>query len=401
MIPTIVEAVHVDGAGTLERDGRGCDGGHAMNPVVQELPTGRVVFGPGAIAQVPDEVGRLGGTAVLLIVGTAQKAAADQVAAGLGELLAARIGEVVQHVPEEVAEEALRLARAVAADALVCIGGGSATGLAKAVALQARVPILAVPTTYAGSEMTPVWGITATGRKATGRDPGVRPQTVVYDPLLTLSLPPAFTAASGLNAAAHCVEALYADGAGPVTALFAEQGLRTLAAALPRCVEAPGNVDARGQALYGAWLAGLAVDGADMGVHHKICHVLGGSFGLPHAEVHAAVLPHAAAFNAEAAPAALARAARALGATDLPGGLWDLASRISAPTSLRRLGLRFEDIEVAAELVAAAEPANPRPVDAAGVAGVLRAAYDGRRPTSIGQQAPTQGTTSRVDGRTP
>jgi maleylacetate reductase len=372
-----------------------------MNPVIQELPTGRVVFGPGAIAQVPDEVGRLGGRAVLLIAGTAQKAAADQVAAGLGERVGARIGEVVQHVPEEVAEEALRLARAVAADALVCIGGGSATGLAKAVALQARVPILAVPTTYAGSEMTPIWGMTAAGRKTTGRDPGVRPQTVVYDPLLTLSLPPVFTAASGLNAAAHCVEALYADGVGPVTGLFAEQGLRTLAAALPRCVEAPGNVDARDQALYGAWLAGLAVDGAGMGVHHKICHILGGNFGLPHAEVHAAVLPHAAAFNAEAAPAALARAARALGATDAPGGLWDLASHISAPTSLRRLDLRFEDIEVAAELVAAAEPANPRPVDAAGVAGVLRAAYDGRRPTSTGQQAPTQGTTSRVAGRTP
>lgn len=370
-------------------------------PVVQELPTGRVVFGPGALAQVPDEAGALGGTAVLLIAGTAQKAAADQVAAALGARLAARIDEVVQHVPDEVAEEALRLTRAVAADALVCIGGGSATGLAKAVALQARVPILAVPTTYAGSEMTPVWGITAAGHKTTGRDPGVRPRTVVYDPLLTISLPPGLTAASGLNAAAHCVEALYAGGVGPVTALFATHGLRTLATALPRCVEAPGDVDARGQALYGAWLAGLALGGAATGVHHKVCHVLGGSFGLPHAEVHAAVLPHAAAFNAEAAPAALARAARALGAADAPAGLWDLASRTGAPTSLRRLGLRVEDLEAAAELVAAAQPANPRPVDAAGVAELLRAAYDGRRPTTTGQQAQGQGRTNRVDGRTP
>jgi maleylacetate reductase len=397
MTSSIGEAVHADGARTRERDGRG----HAMSPVVQELPTGRVVFGPGALAQVPDEVGGLGGTAVLLIAGTAQKAAADQVAAALGPRLAARIDEVVQHVPEEVAAGALRLARSVAADALVCIGGGSATGLAKAVALQARLPILAVPTTYAGSEMTPVWGITAGGRKTTGRDPGVRPRTVVYDPLLTLSLPPAFTAASGMNAAAHCVEALYAAGVGPVTALFAEQGLRTLATALPRCVQAPGDVDARGQALYGAWLAGLALGGAATGVHHKVCHVLGGSFGLPHAEVHAAVLPHAAAFNAEAAPAALARAAGALGAADAPGGLWDLASRTGAPTSLRRLGLRAEDVEAAAELVAAAPPANPRPVDAAGVAGLLRAAHDGRRPTSTGRQARTRPRTNRVDGRTP
>ena len=388
MTPSIGEAVHA---------------GHAMNPLVQELPAGRVVFGPGALAQVPDEVGRLGGTAVLLIAGTAQKAAADQVAAALGPRLAARIDEVVQHVPEEVAADALRLARAVAADALVSIGGGSATGLAKAVTLQARVPVLAVPTTYAGSEMTPVWGITAAGRKTTGRDPAVRPRTVVYDPLLTLSLPPAFTAASGLNAAAHCVEALYAEGVGPLTALFAEEGLRALAAALPRCVEAPGDVDARGEALYGAWLAGLALAGATTGVHHKACHVLGGSFGLPHAEVHAAVLPHAAAFNAEAAPAALARAASALGAADAPGGLWDLASRTGAPTSLRRLGLRAEDIEVAAELVAAAPPPNPRPVDAAGVAELLRAAYDGRRPASTGRQTETQTQrrTDRVDGRTP
>jgi maleylacetate reductase len=370
-------------------------------PVVQELPATRVVFGPGSLAQVPDEVGRLGGMAVLLIAGTSQKAAADQVAAALGTRLAARIGEVVQHVPEEVAAEALRQARAAAADLLVCIGGGSATGRAKAVALQARLPILAVPTTYAGSELTPIWGITAAGRKTTGRHPGVRPRTVVYDPLLTLSLPPAFTAASGLNAAAHCVEALYADGAGPVTTLVAEEGLRTLAAALPRCVEAPTDVDARGQALYGAWLASLATDGAAMGVHHRICHVLGGSFGLPHAEAHAAVLPHAAAFNAEAAPAAMARAAGALGAADAPGGLWDLAAGTSAPTSLRRLGLRAEDIEAAAELVAADPPANPRPVDAAGVAGVLRAAYDGRRPAGAGRQADTHATTSHVHGRTP
>jgi maleylacetate reductase len=372
-----------------------------MNPVVQELPTGRVVFGPGSLAHVPDEVDALGGTAVLLIAGTAQKAAADQVAAALGARLAARVDEVVQHVPEEVAADALRLARAVAADALVSIGGGSATGLAKAVALRARAPILAVPTTYAGSEMTPVWGITAAGHKTTGRDPGVRPRAVVYDPLLTLSLPPAFTAASGMNAAAHCVEALYAEGVGPVTALFATHGLRALAAALPRCVEAPGDVDARGEALYGAWLAGLALAGAGTGVHHKVCHVLGGSFGLPHAEVHAAVLPHSAAFNAGAAPAALARAARALGAADAPGGLWDLASRTGAPTSLHRLGLRAEDIAVAAELVAAALPANPRPVDAAGVVALLRAAYDGRRPTSTGQQPQTQARTDRVDGRTP
>jgi maleylacetate reductase len=371
-----------------------------VRPFVQELPASRVVFGPGSLARVPDELQRLDREAVLLIAGTAQKPAADRLAAALGTRVAARVDEVVQHVPEQIAADALRLAREAAADALVCIGGGSAVGLAKAVARQTRAPILAVPTTYAGSEMTPIWGVTAGGRKTTGRDPAVLPRTVVYDPALTCSLPAGVTAASGMNAAAHCVEALYAEGAGPVTRLLAEEGLRALAAALPACVQAPGDLDDRGQALYGAWLAGLALGGAEMGVHHKVCHVLGGSFGLPHADVHAAVLPHAAAFNREAAPEAFARVAAAIGAADAAGGLWDLAARTGAPTSLRRLGLRGEDIGRAAELVAAAPPANPRPVDAAGVTALLQAAHQGRRP----QPPPAQtrpSRTSRVDGRTP
>jgi maleylacetate reductase len=355
---------------------------------VQELPGGRVLFGPGALARVPEESSNLGMTAVVLVASGSAKPHADELAAALGRRLAARIDGVAQHVPEQLAAEALRLAGEAGADGLVSIGGGSATGLAKAVALRAPLPIVAVPTTYAGSEMTPVWGITAQGRKRTGRDPAVLPRTVVYDPLLTLSLPPAVTAASGMNAAAHCVEALYAAGAGPLTTLAAEEGLRALAAALPRCVDAPGDGDARGRALYGAWLAGLALGGAAAGVHHKTCHVLGGTFGLPHAETHAALLPHAAAFNAAAAPAAMARVARALGAGDAAGGLWDLASRTGAPTSLRSLGLRAEDVEAAAELVAAAAPPNPRPVDAAGVAAMLRAAWSGRRPEPPGQAGP-------------
>ncbi|HYY79025.1 MAG TPA: iron-containing alcohol dehydrogenase [Actinomycetes bacterium] len=362
-----------------------------MTSFVQELPASRVVFGPHSLDRVPEEVRRLACRAVLLVAGGSQRQAADELAGALGPLLAGRIGAVVQHVPEADADRAARLAGEAGADGLVCLGGGSATGLAKAVALRVPLPIVAVPTTYAGSELTPVWGITAGGRKRTGRDPAVQPRTVVYDPLLTLSLPPAVTAASGMNAAAHCVEALYApegQGAGPLTSWAAEEGLRALAAALPRCVEAPGELDARGRALYGAWLAGLALGGAATGVHHKTCHVLGGTFGLPHAETHAALLPHAAAFNAAAAPAAMARVARALGAGDAAGGLWDLAARTGAPTSLRSLGLRAEDVEAAAELVAAAAPPNPRPVDAAGVAAMLRAAWSGRRPEPPGQAGP-------------
>jgi maleylacetate reductase len=360
--------------------------------LVQELPASRVVFGNGALTQVPDEIGRLGHHAVMLIAGPSARPHADRVASALGPRLAVRMDRVAQHVPEQLAEEALRLAREAGADGLVSIGGGSATGLAKAVARTAHLPILAVPTTYAGSEMTPVWGVTAGGRKATGRDPAVQPRTVVYDPLLTLSLPRPVTAASGMNAAAQCVAALCAPDAGPVTALLAEEGLRELAAALPSCTELPWDLPARAKALVGAWLAGLAVGGVETGVHHKVCHVVGGSFGLPHADVHAAVLPHAAALDATAAPEGLARVARVLGAGeatgDAAGGLWDLAVRTGAPTSLRELGLRRRDVDVAAGLVAATLPASRR-VDAADVAALLRAAWDGDRPVS-GQQRKAQ-----------
>jgi alcohol dehydrogenase class IV len=332
---------------------------------------------------VPDESRRLGCAAVLLIAGTSAKPHADELAAALGARLAGRVDGVVPHVPEQVAAEALQLATEVGADGLVSVGGGSATGLAKAVARTTGAPILAVPTTYAGSEMTPVWGITAGGRKTTGSDPTVRPRTVVYDPRLTVSMPPGVTASSGMNAAAHCVTALTAGGSGglkseavgPLTALFAEQGLRALAAALPACVDRPGDLAARGEAQWGAWLAGLALEGAGTGLHHKICHVLGGSFGLPHADVHAAVLPHAAALGHD--QPGLARVAGALGADDALGALWDLARRTGATQSLRQLGMRAEDLDAAAEQVAAAHPSA---VTQPAATELLRMAYEGRRP---------------------
>jgi maleylacetate reductase len=344
--------------------------------LVQELPGGRVLFGPGALATVPEESSRLGCAAVLLIAAGSAKPHADELAAALGQRVVARIDGVVQHVPEQLAAEAVRQANEAAADGLVCIGGGSATGLAKAVARSTGVPILAVPTTYAGSEMTPVWGITAGGRKSTGSDPTVRPRTVVYDPLLTVSMPPGVTAASGMNAAAHCVTTLTAGAAGPLDALFAEQGLRALAASLPGCVDRPGDLAAREEALRGAWLAGLSLAGAGTGLHHRVCHVLGGSFGLPHAEVHAAVLPHAAVTLAGPDRSGLERVAGALGADDAPGGLWDLARRTGATQSLRQLGLGGDDLDAATEQVAAANPSYPE----AAIAELLRMAYEGRRP---------------------
>jgi maleylacetate reductase len=334
----------------------------------------------GALGRVAGEVRRLGATRVLLIAGPSAAGPADAIAADLGPALAERIDEVVMHVPQEAADAAT--ARAAGADALVCVGGGSAIGLGKAVALSTGAPIVAVPTTYAGSEMTSIWGRTTGGRKITGRDPQVLPRIVVYDPELTLSLPVPVSAASGMNALAHCVEGLYAPGGSAASALLAEEGIRALASALPRVVAAPADLGARTDALYGAWLAGWTLGTTGMGVHHKICHVLGGTYDLPHAAVHSAVLPYAAAFNAGHARVALARAARALRASDAATGLWELARAIGAPTALADLGFSPDQAGPAAELVAAAEPVNPRPVDAAGVRTLLLAACAGDRPGS-------------------
>ena len=342
----------------------------------------RIVFGVGAVAEVPAEVERLGGRRVLLIAGRHEKQYADSLAAAVTP--AGRIEDVAMHVPVETAAAGVRAARDTGADLLVCLGGGSATGLAKAIAKDLGLPIIAVPTTYAGSELTPVWGLTEGGHKSTGRDPRVRPRVVVYDPVLTLTLPAAVSAASGMNAIAHAAEALYAPDAGADTKDQAEAGIRGLATALPKVAARPGDLSARTDALRGAWWCGATLAAATMGIHHTICHVLGGAYRLPHAETHAAVLPHAVACNESFAPAAMTRLAAALDATDPAPALWDLVVRLSVPTSLARLGFRHEDIEEAAGLVVTAVSAkkgpNPRPVEREWVAEVLLAAWDGTRP---------------------
>jgi maleylacetate reductase len=347
---------------------------------VYDEPGARIVFGTGRVRQVPDEVERLGAERVLLIAGGREKNYADELAGALGSRLADRIGEVVMHVPAPLATAAYERTVESGADLLACLGGGSAIGLAKAVALRTGLRILAVPTTYAGSEMTPIWGLTDAGHKTTGRDRTVQPATVVYDPALTTSLPAGISAASGMNALAHLVEGLYAPDASPVTAVLAEEGIRALADALPRVVDAPRDLDARADALYGAWLAGWVLGTAGMGLHHRICHVLGGAYDLPHAGTHSAVLPFVVAYNAPAAPAAMVRAARALGTQDPARALWELARRIGAPTSLAQVGLDPGRIPEAAGLVAETPPANPRPVDAAAVQELLRAAQAGTLP---------------------
>ncbi|WP_380163380.1 maleylacetate reductase [Jannaschia sp. R86511] len=350
-----------------------------MHPFVHESLPGRVVFAAGAVNSLPAEVDRFTQPRVLLIAAEAERHLAARVETLLGDRVVAVWRTVRQHVPTDLADDAAAAAAAAAANLLLSVGGGSTTGLAKAVALRTGLPVLAVPTTYAGSEMTPIWGQTDKGTKTTGRDTAVLPRVVVYDPELTTGLPTAVTAASGMNALAHCVEAAYAPGASPVTTAQAMTAVEVLTDALPRAVDHPDDLDARSDALYGAFLAGSVLATAGISVHHHVCHVLGGLFDLPHAQMHAIVLPHATWAVAAADPEALRALERVLGA-DVPARLFDLTARLGLPTALAAIGMQDADIDIAVPRVLAATAGDPTPLTPATARRLLHAAVGGTRP---------------------
>lgn len=337
----------------------------------------RVLFASGAAAEnLVAEIKELGASRVMVIAGDAERELARRVAAQLP--VAHWHHEVAMHVPVEVAERAREQAAAHRVDALVCVGGGSTTGLAKAVALTTGLPIVAVPTTYAGSEVTNVWGLTEHARKTTGTDPRVLPRAIVYDATLMLTLPVGLSVASGLNALAHCVDSMWAPRADPIDRALAGEGIQALRIGLPLVAAEPGGLDGREHALYGAYLAAVVFASAGSGLHHKICHVLGGMFDLPHAQTHAVVLPHVLAFNAPAAPDAERRIAAALDAGSATGGLARLRAQLDAPRALRDYGMPESGIVPAAEAVlAAVPPGNPAPVTLDNITGLLRAVWEG------------------------
>ena len=340
----------------------------------------RVVFGVGALDKLGEEIERLGAHRALVLSTPEQRASAEDVARRIGARAAGVYDKAVMHTPIETAEDARRVAAELKADCCVAIGGGSTTGLGKAIALTSALPIVAIPTTFAGSEMTPIQGITADGVKKTVRDLRMLPKTVIYDPRLLLTLPARIAGPSGMNGIAHCVEALYAQDANPVTSLMAEEGIRALAQSLPTVVREPQNLEARGEALYGAWLAGASLGAVGMALHHKLCHTLGGSFNLPHAETHTIVLPHATRYNAQAAPEAMARIARALGVADPAQGLYELAGAINAPLALKDIGMPADGLDRAADLAVTNPYWNPRPLERGAIRELLQAAWEGRRP---------------------
>ena len=337
----------------------------------------RVVFGAGTLARVPEEVARLGHARALVLATPGQRAAGEGLAARLGPLAAGVFAEAAMHTPVAVSERAVAALRASGATCVVSLGGGSTIGLGKAVAVRTGADQVVIPTTYAGSEMTDILGETAAGGKATRRDEAIRPEVVVYDVDLTLSLPVPLTVCSALNAVAHGVEALFAPDRNPVVEAMARDALSLFRDALPRIKAEPRDREARADALRAAWCCSTALGQASMALHHKLAHVLGGSFGLPHAETHAVLLPHATAFNLPAARAELAPVAAAFGGA---GGLWDWAASLGAPLRLADLGLAEADLDRAADIATQDRYQNPRPFGATDVRALLQAAWEGRRP---------------------
>ena len=357
----------------------------------------RVAFGSGAAAaNLSSEIGNLGASRVMLIASKTEMHLADTIAKDVP--VAVRHDDVVMHVPVEVAERARDAANRNGIDVLVSVGGGSTTGLAKAIAMTTGLPIIAVPTTYAGSEATPVWGLTEGAKKTTGIDQKVLPKVIIYDAVLTMSLPVEMSVASGLNALAHCVDSMWAPNADPINAALAAEGIRSLAAGLPKVVADPMDTGGREHALYAAYLSAAAFASAGSGLHHKICHVLGGKYNLPHAQTHATVLPYVLAFNGPAAPDAERRIATALSSAGFAGaepgsapgadsaldGLVALKRELNAPHALADYGFTEDSIAGAAEaILPAVPPSNPRPVTAEDLRALLRAAWSGADPHEL------------------
>ena len=351
-----------------------------MKPFIYQGMPSRVVFGAGSIEHLEREIDLLGARRAIVLSTPQQREQAEALAERLGQRVAGVFAKAVMHVPVKTAREAREYAQRLGADCAVAIGGGSTTGLGKAIALTSSLPILAVPTTYAGSEMTPIYGLTEAGLKKTGRDLRVLPKTVIYDPALTLSLPASLSVTSGINAIAHAAEGLYAQDANPVISLMAEEGIRALAQGIGKVAEQPDDLDARGDCLYGAWLCGAVLGSVGMALHHKLCHTLGGTFNLPHAETHTIVLPHALVYNRDAAPQAMKRIARALGTTDAAQGAFELARSNGAPTALKDIGFKEADIDILLDIALENPYWNPRPVERAPLRALLEAAYEGRAP---------------------
>ncbi|KAF2085141.1 Dehydroquinate synthase-like protein [Saccharata proteae CBS 121410] len=350
-----------------------------MNAFEYNANPGRVIFGAGSLSKLPAEISRLNLSAPLLLSTARQTEKAKKIETALNGKIAGIFSEAVMHTPTHVTDKAVAYAKAQNADSVVSIGGGSTIGLGKAISIRTGLPHICVPTTYAGSEMTPILGETAEGRKTTRSDPKILPGTVIYDVDLTMTLPPGLSATSGVNAIAHAVEALYARNTNPIVSLLALEGVKALASSLPTIVSSPSDLEARSSALYGAWLCGTCLGSVGMALHHKLCHTLGGSFNLPHAETHTIVLAHALAYNAPNVPEAMKKLADVLPESngDAIQGLNVLLKKLQVKRALKDFGMKEEDVDKATEIALQNAYWNPREIEKAGIRELIRRAWAG------------------------
>lgn len=352
---------------------------------IHQWQASRVAFGAGGIDRLRSEVESLGLRRAMVLSTPAQADLAERVAQALGECAVGVFSQAQMHVPTEIVRKACRRAVSAGADCVVAVGEGSTIGLGKALALSSGLPVIALPTTLAGSETTPIYGLTEDGFKKTGRDAKVLPCCVIYDPDLLRTLPRPMVVSSGLNAIAHAAEGLYAHDGTPITDLMAEEGIRATAQVVSSlgglAADASLPTETLAQALYGAWLCGSVLGAVSMGLHHKICHTLGCSFDLPHAGCHAVMLPYTLAYNAKAAPEAMARIAHALGQySSGPAGAFELLRSSGVPWSLRDLGLPEAALDHAADLALQSAYPNPRPLERGAILAMLRRAWAGLPP---------------------
>lgn len=352
-----------------------------MRPFIYVANPSRVIFGSGTIKNVPEEVLRLGIQKPLILSTPQQSEHADRIEVLLrsvsGIETAGQFNGAMMHTPLDITMKAMEIVSLRKVDGIIAIGGGSTIGLGKALALRTDLPQIVLPTTYAGSEMTPIIGQMENGVKTTQSTPKVLPEVVIYDVDFTYSLPLGLTATSGMNAIAHAVEALYAQNRNPVISLMAEEGIRTLAKALPAIVADSDDTEARSEALYGAWLCGTCLGLVGMSIHHKLCHVLGGAFNLPHAETHTIVLPHALAYNAPHVPEAMSKIAKALNNDDAVEGLNVLLKKLPVKRALRDIGMPEDGVDKAADLAVKNAYWNPRALDREGIRELVRRAWAG------------------------
>ena len=340
----------------------------------------RVIFGAGSSATVRDEVIHLDRRRALVVSTPGRKAMAEQVAARLGDRAIGILPKAISQVPIELAREGRAAAREAGADCIIAIGGGASIGLAKGISLELALPIINIPTTYSGSEMTAFCGITINGVKIMHESRNMLAHTVIYDPELSMGLSPHNSAASALNALAHCVDGIYVTSSTPIHQLAAIEGARVVVNGVRGVWNNPSSIEARSELLYGAYLAGAALAGG-FALQHGLAHTLGGSYKVPHGNAHAVSLPYVTAYNTAFAQEGVGAVARSLSTDNLAGTIHDLLRELELPVKLPDVGIERKELERVAKITVDTDNGlNPGPLTFEAVHGIVEAAFAGERP---------------------